>query len=369
MLAKIFHDTMRLMKTIYQLRVKAIQQHLREKNLQALLISTKANCYYLSSFTGSEGTVLVTPTNARLFVDGRYTLRAKKESALQIEAISNLKKTLVPFRSRTIAVEDQIKLRDLQKLKEKYKGVSWKGTSNIVEGVRQQKDAVELRYIRKGSKLIDDAFEYVRHLINQKDYLTEIELAQEIERYGREHGAQGIPFEPIVAWGQNSAIPHHASSMQKIGNNNFLLLDFGFTVNGYQSDFTRTLFIGKPTKKQRDLYEAVLSAQQEAISAVNVNEQAGRIDNAARRHLVRHGYGKYFTHTTGHGVGIEIHEAPTLLPRSKEILVENSVVTVEPGAYLPNKFGVRIEDMVLVGKKSKTFSRIPKNWESTILVR
>lgn len=268
-----------------------------------------------------------------------------------------------------IAVEDRIKLRDLQALKREGKGIRWKETRNVIEAVRQQKDASELRFISKGSALIDDAFQFARKLIRHKSVLTEIELAQEIETYGKKNGAQAVPFETIVAWGRNASAPHHASSSRKIGTDNFLLLDFGFTVGGYQSDFTRTLFIGKPSAWQRELYETVLDAQQSAINAVMINAKASFVDKVARDHLSQHGYGDYFTHTTGHGVGIEIHELPTLSPKSKDLLTENSIVTVEPGVYLPNKCGVRIEDMVLVGEQPKKFSRVSKEWETIVVAK
>lgn len=355
------------MKSEYLLRIKAIQDYLRANKPKAFLVMTPANRYYLSGFAGTEGSILITSRSANLFVDGRYTLRAKRESALPVRDIDSLGTVLARYRAHMVAIESEIRLKDLRKLRSRYEGLRWKETSNVVEDMRHQKNRAELRLIRKGAAYIDDAFYYVCKLVAQNKVITEIELALEIERYGRENGAHAAAFEPIVAWGRNAALPHHANSSQKIGNNNFLLLDFGFTIEGYQSDFTRTLFIGNPSSRQRELYESVLTAQQRAIEAVRIGRKASDIDEAARSYLVRSGYGDYFTHNTGHGVGIEIHELPTLSPQSKERMLVNSVVTIEPGVYLPNKFGVRIEDMVLVGKQPRVFSHVPKNWEAMVI--
>jgi Xaa-Pro aminopeptidase len=226
--------------------------------------------------------------------------------------------------------------------------------------LRAPKSSQELRSLQKGSRLIDQAFGYIGNVLRTKiaQGITEHEIARLIENFGRERGATGVPFEPIVAWGKNSAIPHHASSAQKIGPNNFLLLDFGFTIDGYQSDFTRTLFVGRPSARQREVYEVVLEAQRRALRSVADDVSAAVVDQAARGYISERGYGDFFTHNTGHGVGLEIHEGPNLSPTSTDVLRRNSVVTVEPGVYLPGKYGVRIEDMVLVGKHPRVFSAI-----------
>jgi len=355
------------MKAVYERRVKMVRDFLRANKLRAFLVMTEANRFYMSGFFGSAGSVLITSRKAQLFVDGRYTLMAKRDSALPVLDISELPSKIVKGRPGTVAVEDQISLRDLKQLKKVHKGLKWKEAGGVLEQMREQKNRAELKNIKTGSDLIDRAFYMIKEIVRQCGDLTELAIAQAIEKFGRENGALRVAFEPIVAWGKNSAMPHHKSSTQKIGNNNFLLLDFGFTFGGYQSDFTRTLFIGRPSSWQRDIYESVLEAQVRAVDKVRIGERASIIDATARTSLKNNSYSKFYTHNTGHGVGLQIHESPNLAMDSMDKLVENSVVTVEPGVYLPNKGGVRIEDMVLVAKRPKVFSKVPKNWEEMVV--
>ena len=174
-----------------------------------------------------------------------------------------------------------------------------------------------------------------------------------IEKRAKALGADGLAFDPIVAWGPNAAAPHHLPGKTKIGRNNFLLIDMGVVVDGMHSDFTRTLFIGKPSREQEKIYEAVRAAQEAGIREIgDIREIRGkRIDQAVRSSIARAGYGKNFTHSSGHGVGLEIHELPNLSADSEDVLRPRQVVTVEPGIYLPAKLGFRLEDMVLVTEK------------------
>lgn len=176
-----------------------------------------------------------------------------------------------------------------------------------------------------------------------------------------------MAFPPIVSFGKNASEIHHSPTRKKLGKNNFLMLDYGVKVSGYCSDFTRTLFIGKPSKFQRKIYNIVLKAQLAAIRKIKIGSNAKTIDRAARSLIANSGYGKYYTHGTGHGVGKKIHEAPSFKPNSEDRVPNNRVVTAEPGIYLPHKFGVRIEDMIRVAKKPKIFSAVPKDLESMIV--
>lgn len=352
--------------------LEAIQQYLKDERLDAFLVLTKINRQYLSGFTGSAGYLLVGRKNAALFVDGRYFLRAKKETKLPVKNVESLSRYLAHAKYKKIAIEDRISLREFAHLKKLKRGIAWKPTPNLIESLRMQKTKAELAAIEKGSRIIDRVFEKVvrgitPRLRSGQRGLTEAEVAYRIEKFGKSLGADGLAFDPIVAYGPNAAIPHHFSSNTKIGKNNFLLLDFGFKVNGYHSDFTRTLFIGRPNKLQIKVYETVLKAQLKALEAVELGQKAANVDAAARKLISKAGFGKYFTHNTGHGVGLEIHELPNFSPSSEDILENNSVVTVEPGIYLPHKFGVRIEDMVILAKKPRVLSQIPKDLKSMII--
>ena len=206
--------------------------------------------------------------------------------------------------------------------------------------------------------------------------VTEIELAYELEKYGKKNGAEALAFEPIVAFGKNAAAPHHLSSGQKIGSstgsgrsrNNFLLLDFGMKIAGYHTDFTRTLFLGRPNKKQEAVYNIVLRAQQRMIAQARAGVPAKLVDSAGRDYIAQMGYGDNYTHNGGHGVGLEIHEPPNFSPKSEDVLQENMVVTAEPGIYLEGEFGVRIEDMVRVTSRGpQVLSKIGKRFKEMII--
>lgn len=373
--------------------IERIKNFLRENHLEAFLVLTKINRQYLSGFTGSAGVLLITLTPAlsrsgrggvkgELFVDDRYWIRARRESWLPVHPLTRLSATLSQ-RERgkgvRIGIEDRITLREAARLEKDYPKAQWVATQDIVEDLRAVKSREELKNIEKGSRIIDATFGHVVKILKnhphlnplpsreRKKSITEIEIAQEIEKHGKKLGADGLAFDPIVAWGANAAAPHHQSSNTKIGKNNFLLLDFGMMVGGYHSDFTRTLFIGNPDKKQEKVYNTVLEAQKKAIKKISIGVRAFEVDAAVRRFIGQLGFGKYFTHNTGHGVGLEIHESPNFSAKSEDVLRTHMVVTVEPGIYIEKWGGVRIEDMIAVGKKSRVMSRVPKDLKSMII--
>jgi Xaa-Pro aminopeptidase len=216
----------------------------------------------------------------------------------------------------------------------------------VVAGLRETKDAGEIEIIRRaalvGCRLFDRMLEFIR------PGMTEIAVAAELEHAARMGGAEGMSFETIVASGERSALPHGRATMAKLPKRGFVTLDFGVVVDGYCSDMTRTLRLGKATQEEFGVYDAVLEAQEAAVAAIAEGVSVGDVDEAARSVLRKAKLDEYFTHSTGHGVGIEIHEGPRLAPGQKQILKRGMVVTVEPGVYMPGKFGVRIEDMVLV---------------------
>ena len=225
----------------------------------------------------------------------------------------------------------------------------------------------KIRAITYGSLIIDKIFlEIVRRIKTGKTQ-TERDLVIQIKKLGRSLGASGMAFPPIVAFGKNSSEIHHFNGRTKIGKNNFLMLDYGVRVHGFCSDFTRTLFLGTPSKFQEKIYNIVLKSQLATIKKIAIGAHSDVIDFTARHIINQAGLGKYFTHGTGHGVGRLIHESPSFKTNTNDIVAKDDIVTVEPGIYLPNKFGVRIEDMVLVSDQPKVFSKIPKDFRNMII--
>ncbi len=233
----------------------------------------------------------------------------------------------------------------------------------------------KLKSIQAGSQIIDQIFWELFAILKSKKQLTEKQIASFIKSSARKLGAEKMAFPPIVSFGKNAVEIHHKPTNQKVGMNNFLMLDFGVKVKGYCSDFTRTLFIGKPSSFQKKIYNIVLSSQIKAIKKISVGTLADEIDFAARHVINSSGFGKYYIHGTGHGVGKKIHERPSFKPNSGDVVKLYDIVTIEPGIYLPGKFGVRIEDMILVSSKTRlrqsyggqALSKVPKDLESMII--
>src|SRR3989338_7259366 len=225
----------------------------------------------------------------------------------------------------------------------------------------------KFKAITKGYRIIDQIFRELLIILKTQKGLTELKLAHYIRRQAKQLGAQDMAFPPIVAFGKGSGQVHHFPTNARIAKNNFLMLDYGVKINGYCSYFTRTLFLGRPKTIHEKIYNIVLKSQLAAIKKIVPGTFSDQIDFAARHIINRSGFGPYFTHGTGHGVGKKIHEPPSFKTNTNDKLTRNLIVTVEPGIYLPNKFGVRIEDMVLVLNQPKVFSKIPKDFPSIII--
>ncbi len=225
----------------------------------------------------------------------------------------------------------------------------------------------KVRAITKGSQIIDQIYWELLNILKSKSVQTEISLANFIKRRAKKLGAEGMAFSPIVSFGTGSVEIHHKPSKKKIGKNNFLMLDFGVKVSQYCSDFTRTIFLGRPTQEHEKIYNIVLKSQQAAIKKISIGETGDVIDFSARHIINLSGYGKFYNHGTGHGVTKKIHDLPNFKPSSGDVIHKNDIVTVEPGIYLPKKFGIRIEDMVLVTNKPKVLSSVPTDFKSMIV--
>ena len=347
----------------HKTRLIKLEQQLETSHLDAILITHLANIHYLCGFTGSSGVLAFARGKWAFFTDGRYTEQARtqvKGARVLVEKVPPLSaaaqwlagqfkrsKTVarIGFESDhlTVALEDRIRGEMQDSIpKSRFRFIQ---TNEFVERFRILKDHDEIAQIREAVKLASSIFPRVLRAIRPGE--TENDVAAKLEHLGRRAGAEKMSFETIVAAGPRSALPHARPTLGKIGKG-FVVLDYGVILGGYCSDMTRTISVGAANKAARRLYSAVLEAQLAGISAVRAGVQAQDVDAAARTVLKGYKLEKYFTHSLGHGVGIEIHEAPRLAKGQTLTLEPGMVITIEPGAYIPNHGGVRIEDMVLV---------------------
>lgn len=323
--------------------------------IDAALVLSPHNRRYLTGFKSSEGAVLITRGQSYFLTDFRYIEAARRVvTGMECAVYDNLWETLRELADRhdlrSIAVEGGwVTCSRLDSLKSALGRVELdtKTLDDILIGLRLVKTPEELDKIRAAQALTDYGFEYVLPRIKQGR--TEREIALELEFEIRRQGAEAAAFDFIVVSGENSALPHGAPSDRKLSKGDFVTLDFGATVEGWHSDMTRTVAVGCCSSRQREVYEIVLEAQRAALDLIKDGISCREGDAAARDVIAKAGYAECFGHGTGHGVGVEVHEAPRLSPNAgDEKLRKGSVVTVEPGIYIPGRFGVRIEDMVVI---------------------
>ena len=338
-------------------RLRAVRAAMSADNIQALLITHLPDVRWACGFSGSNATLIITTKQCVLFTDGRYTVQAKQEARVARVVIAKksalkeacaLLETLSKQASydpehTTVATLDLMRSAVSGKIRRSFFAALNKP---IIAELRMVKDAEETKLMRKAAALGDRIFnELLPHI---SAGVTETSIAARLEFLAREMGADGMSFDTIVASGPRSSMPHGKASAQKVARNGFITLDFGVILKGYCSDMTRTVCVGKLSAQQRAAYDAVLEAQQAGVAAVRPGATCAEVDEAARAVLRKAGLARYFTHSTGHGVGLEIHEAPRLASEQTLELKPGMVVTVEPGVYLAGKFGIRIEDMVAV---------------------
>jgi Xaa-Pro aminopeptidase len=342
----------------FQARQAKLREHLATTRFDGLLVSHLPNIRYLCGFTGSAGLLLVEESGSIFFTDVRYETQARQEvkaakvviaKKALLESLGEMltqrrkrgKKTIIGIEAEHFTVAEKKRLTKFRPA-----GVALKDSPSIVERARMVKDEDELQKIRVavalGAKLFDRAASVLGPGVR------EVEVAAEMELTARRAGAEEMSFPTIIASGPRSALPHGRASEQPIPSGGFVVCDFGVILSGYCSDQTRTVWVGKPSDQARHAYEAVREAQLAAINAVKPGIAVGEVDAAARKVLRKAGLARYFTHSTGHGVGLEIHESPRVAAGQREILQPGMVITIEPGVYFPGKWGVRIEDMVAV---------------------
>jgi Xaa-Pro aminopeptidase len=339
-------------------RIGRLRARLADASLDALLVTKLANVRYLTGFTGSAAVLLVTDDGALFVTDGRYTQRATEELAAaavdaQIEigvtgaAQRDLLVAAVAAGSRLGLEEHSVTWAQQMDYADAFAGVELVPTGAPIEALRRVKDAGEIDRIRRACAIADDAFQAL--LPRLAAGLTERAFALELEFAMRERGASGNSFDPIIASGPNGSRPHHMPSDRVIERNELVVCDFGCIVEGYCSDMTRTVSVGDPGPDARHLYEVVFESQAAGRAAVAVDTACADVDRASRDVIANAGWADAFSHSTGHGVGLEIHEAPRVASTAGDTLLLNDVVTVEPGVYLPGVGGVRIEDTLVVG--------------------
>lgn len=346
-----------------------IQQQIAKTT--AHLVTDASNIAYLTNFTGSNGTVFLTQKKTFLITDARYTRVAQKVVSKGVEVIisskltEELSKLVSKLKIRAIYFDaHEVSVYRHKLLQKTLK--SLKPSTNFIEQFRIIKSKQELSHIIKSQRINEQVFKKVIQSLRAGK--TEKQVACEIEKTGRELGADGISFEPIIGFGANSGSPHHMNTTKKLKKGDIVLIDMGMTYKGYCSDMTRTLFTQKPTNLQTTIYNTVLNAQVSAEKALKANIKGSTADKIARDIITKAGYGPLFGHSLGHGIGLQVHEAPNLSTGYHKPLPEGTVVTVEPGIYLQKSFGVRIEDMVIIKRnKAENITKIPKKIEESII--
>src|SRR5690348_3654763 len=354
----------------YEARQQRLRAQFGRKKIAALLVTSLPNIYYLTGFRGSAGLALVGQSQNILWVDPRYTLQAAEQARRVdvIEAKRGLLKEAAGWiwkkRLGRVGYDDAaFTCREFFSLtRSAGGGRQWVAAGGMIEDLRMAKDPGESDWIRKAGKLTAEVFEEVRSRI--RPGVSESDLAAEIEYLMKRKGAEGAAFETIVASGERSAWPHARPSAKLLKNNDLVIVDLGAILGGYAADMTRTLYLGKPSSRIRTLYNKVREAQERATHIARAGRLTGDVDAAARKVLGRADLERYFTHSTGHGVGLEIHEMPRVSRGDKRRLSMGYVITVEPGVYFEGLGGVRIEDTVLVtdGKPEILTPASKDNW-------
>ena len=321
----------------------------------AVIVTSPENRRYFTGFNSSDGYLVITKKEAVFFTDSRYIEAATNRiTACKCALLKRVNETLAPYLKelniKNIYLETErltvAELNNLKKIFEFCNVEAKEEVDQIINKLRAVKTDYEVECIKKAQKIAEDAFNHILTFI--KEGVTEKEIALELDFYMLSHGAEAVSFETIAVSGKNSSMPHGVPSDKKIEKGDFITMDFGAMYNGYHSDMTRTVILGEPTEKQREVYETVLKAQKASLAVLKNGITGFDADKAGRDIIDAKGYKDNFGHGTGHGVGIEIHESPNLSPYSKATLETVNVVTDEPGIYIPDEFGVRIEDMALI---------------------
>lgn len=334
------------------------------KNVDGALIVSPESRRYFTGFNASDGFLFITKSGSVFLTDSRY-IEAAKNKIICCEVEEQKGKLMdyaKRFNCKVLAVEaDRLTVTQLKNLRKALHGIKLTtvSTDKIIDSFRAVKNEAEIENICKAQRIAEAAFDHILGFI--KVGATEKEVALELDHYMLSHGADGLSFETIAISGANTSKPHGVPTDKKIEHGDFVTMDYGAVVNGYHSDMTRTVAVGAASDEQKKIYKIVFEAQLAVLRVLKNGVKCSDADKAARDVITEAGYGEYFRHSTGHGVGIEIHEKPFISPKSTATLRSGNVVTDEPGIYIPGKFGVRIEDMALITENGcKNLTKAPK---------
>jgi len=358
---------------MFKERLSSVRGPIKKLGAQAFLLTNPADYFYLTGFTGDESAVMLTPRDVYIISDRRFEEQIKHECPWARTYMrrgllnAEIAKACADLKVRKLAVQSEnLTLADKAEIERLAKPVKTVATPAVVRGLRKLKDATEVAAMRKAIRVAEVAFEAARRTI--KPGQTELHMAAQLEFEMKSRGASGPSFPTICAEGPNAALPHAHPGKRKARRGSAILFDWGARVGGYCSDLTRMVFVGSIPPRIRTIYRIVLDAQLAAISDIRPGRRMCEVDAVARRWIERAGYEKQFSHGLGHGLGLDVHEAPSLSWRSDEELVAGMIVTVEPGIYLPGVGGVRIEDDVLVTPTGcKVLTHLDKRMEDAVI--
>jgi len=348
-------------------RLRQAYSLIKRHNLNCLIVNRLSNIRYLSGYSGSNGLLVLAPPRAYFLTDFRYTVQARKEVKncqviiAERDLFGELAKLPCFQKKAKVGIESAyLTVKTFNKIKELIPKANLVPVEDIVESIAVIKDNSEINKFKKAAKITDLVFEEI--LSQVKPGVKEKDIALEMLYRMVKKGADGPSFNFIIASGQRSSMPHGAASDKKFKKGDLITFDFGCFYQGYPSDVTRTIVLGKATARQKKIYDIVLRAQIAAVEAACPGIAAREVDKIARDIIIREGYGDYFGHGLGHGLGLdEVHSCPVLSSRSTDMLKPGNVVTIEPGIYIPNWGGVRIEDdVVITGKGHKILTKLPK---------
>lgn len=352
-----------------------LQERFKEAKVDALLVTDATNIFYLSGVKASHAYILLTKKQAYFLTDSRYTEKAHKHTSDDMHVLdladgvmTTIQSLCMKHKVKALGIEPHaMNLAFYQKLKNSGSPLKLVKTNYLLEKIRMIKRGDELKALRQSQKLNEQALKLL--LQEVKVNMTEADLAWKLRLIANDLKTQGFSFDPIIAFGSHAAMPHHeVSSKKKLRKGDMILIDMGVMVKGYASDMTRTFFTKAPTSQQEEVYKTVLEAQEKAIAMIMPGVTCDDVDKAARKHISRSGYSKKFGHSTGHGIGMDVHEIPGVGKGNPMELEPGMVITVEPGIYLEGRLGVRIEDMLEVTVSgSKNMTKYPKKIEEMLI--